>query len=94
MNALYWLAYQISPNAVGIDKVNADNVVVGILNTAYFVGGIVAVVVIIIGGIMYATSNGDSGKTKSAREAIIYAVVGLGIILSAFVITGFVIGRF
>ncbi len=87
--------FAISAKDAGIDStISANDVLMGILNTVYFAAGIVAVVVIIIAGIFYSISNGDPGKTKTAREAIIYAIVGLGVIMSAFVITGFVSGRF
>ncbi|MEO6109513.1 MAG: hypothetical protein ABIP50_00695 [Candidatus Saccharimonadales bacterium] len=64
------------------------------LNLAYFVGGTIAVIVIIVAGISYATSAGDAGKLTKAKGLILYAIAGLVIILSAFAITNFVIGRF
>lgn len=94
MDFLYTLAYQITPEQIGVEEVNANDVVIGVLNTAYYVAGIAAIIVIIIAGIMYTTSSGDPGKTKTAREAIIYAVTGLVIVGMAFFITGFVAGRF
>lgn len=45
--------------------------------------GAVAVIVIIIAGIMYATANGDPGKIRAARDTIIYAVVALVVVLVA-----------
>lgn len=39
--------------------------------------GVVAILVIIIGGIKMTTSNGDANKVKSARDQVLYAVVGL-----------------
>lgn len=84
----------ISASSVGIPEVNADDVVKGVLNTVYFIAGAAAVIIIIIGGILYATSEGDPGKVQTAKNAILYAVVGLIVVMMAFVITGFVIGRF
>ena len=37
--------------------------------------GFVAVVMIIIGGIKYITSGGDSGNISGAKNTIIYAVI-------------------
>lgn len=58
---------------------------------AYTVAGVVAVIFIIKNAIDYMISQGDPGKTKKATHGIIYAVVGLVIVLLAAVITGFVI---
>jgi uncharacterized membrane protein len=74
--------------------VKADNAIKGVLNTAYYAAGITAVIVIIISAIFYTTSQGDASKTKRAKDGILYAIVGLVIVMFAFVITNFVIGRF
>ncbi len=60
-------------------------------NWTYTVAGIVAVVFIIKGGIEYVISRGDPGKTQKAMREIIYAIVGLVIVLLAAAITTFVI---
>lgn len=84
----------IDPNCVGIAKTNAGDVVNGVLNTAYFAAGIIGVIVIIISALFYVTSQGDSSKIKRAKDGILYAVVGLIVVMVAFVITNFIIGRF
>ena len=58
-----------------------------------WVVGIAAVIVIIIGGIMYTTSAGDPGKTKKAKDAIMYGIIGLIIALLSYTIVLFVLGR-
>ena len=62
-----------------------------ILYAVYGVIGILAVVFIIIGGVNYSISQGDPGKTKKARDTILYAVIGLIVVLSAFAITAFIL---
>lgn len=48
-------------------------------------------VVVVIGGIMYATSQGDPQKTGRAKELIVGAFIGLGILLTAgYIITAIV----
>lgn len=79
---------------VDIPQLDADEVLRNGLNIAYFIAGIVAVVTIIVAGIMYATSSGDSGAVTKAKNLILYSIVGLVIVLSAFAVTNFVIGRF
>lgn len=53
---------------------------------------LVAVVVIIVGGINYMTSGGDSGKVKTARNTILYGAICLVICALAFAIVNFVVG--
>jgi hypothetical protein len=45
-------------------------------------GGI-AVIMIVIGGIRYTLSNGDAGQTKSAKNTIMYSVIGLVVAMFA-----------
>lgn len=61
------------------------NVVVGII-------GFVAVAMIVMGGIGFATSQGDAGKTTKARNTILYGVVGLVVAMLAFAVVNFVLG--
>jgi hypothetical protein len=56
--------------------------------------GIIAVVMIIVGGIRYITSGGDSGNVTAAKNTILYAVIGLVIVALAQVIVQFVLKRF
>lgn len=60
------------------------NVVVGVI-------GFIAVVMIILGGISFATSQGDTAKVAKARNTILYGVVGLVVALLAFAIVNFVL---
>jgi hypothetical protein len=54
--------------------------------------GVVAVIMIIIGGLKYVTSGGDSASISSAKNTIIYALIGLVIAVLAQVIVTFVLG--
>jgi len=68
----------------------ADAQVQNAFTWAYTVAGLVAVVFIIYGGIKYATSQGDPAKIRSATQTIIYAAVGLVVVLMAAAITALV----
>lgn len=74
------------------DDVNASIKIVEILNWVYAIMGLVAVAGIIFGAIVWTSSQGDPGKIKKGRDAIIYAVIGLFIVLTAVAITNLVIG--
>lgn len=65
-------------------------VLTGVLNAAYAAAAIVAVIVIIIAGMFYAMSRGNAEQIKKAKNAIIYSMAGLVIVMSAFAITWFV----
>jgi len=87
------IAVTIDPGKVNIPTNDANTVLNGGLNAVYFAGGIACVIVIIVAGILYTLSAGDSNQVKIAKNAILYAVVGLVVIMMAFVITAFVIGQ-
>lgn len=59
------------------------NVVVGVL-------GVVAVAVIIVGGVYYVISQGEAAKITRAKNTILYGIVGLVISLLAYAIVNFV----
>lgn len=54
--------------------------------------GIVAVVIILLGGFKYMTAGGQDQKVQDAKKLIIAGIIGLAIILSAYAIASFVIG--
>lgn len=76
---------------------NPENTVNSILTTVInifsLVVGVVSVIMIIIGGLKYITSGGDSGNVSGAKNTILYAIVGLVIVALAQVIVRFVLTR-
>ncbi len=62
----------------------------GIFSWAYAMAGLVAVVFIIKGGVEYMISRGDPGRVQKATRSLVYAVVGLIIVILASVITNVV----
>lgn len=65
-----------------------------IANALLFVLGAIAVIMIIIGGIKYVTSQGDSSAVTSAKNTILYSVIGLIVAILAYAIVNFVINSF
>ena len=89
------VADTIDPNSVGVPAVkDANSVLTNVMNTVYMMGGIICVLVIIIAGFFYVTSAADASQIKRAKNAIIGACIGLIVILMAFTLTQFVIGKF
>jgi hypothetical protein len=62
-----------------------------VVNILLFIIGAVSVIMIILGGIRYTISQGDSGKVATAKNTILYAIVGLGVALFAYAIVNFVL---
>ena len=82
--------------AGGDDQSNTDlkKVFQTIVNTLLFIAGAVAVIMIILGGFRYMTSNGDQADVKAAKDTILYSVVGLVVAIISFALVQFVIGIF
>lgn len=65
-----------------------------VMNILMFLLGAIAVIMIVVAGIRYTTSNGDASTIKSAKDTILYAVVGIVVALIAYAIVSFVITQF
>jgi len=81
-------------------KNNTDDPITGstskllvIANVLAWFGGAIAVIMMIYAGFVYVTSSGDDGKIKSAKNIILYSVVGLVVIVVSRIIVAFVIDR-
>ena len=62
-----------------------------VTNTILYIVGIIAVRMLIIGGIRYVESGGDAKKVTDAKNTVLYAIIGLVICFLAFAIVKFVI---
>ena len=69
-----------------------NSAVTAIINGVIGLLAIVCVVVIIVGGINYMTSAGDAGKVKTAKNTILYGLIGLVICVLAFAIVNWLVG--
>jgi len=63
-----------------------------VVNVLLFVIGAISVIMLIIGGIRYTVSGGDSGSVTAAKNTIMYALIGLAIAFLAFAIVNWVLG--
>lgn len=55
--------------------------------------GIVAVIMIIIGGFRYVTSGGNDTSVTSAKNTILYAIIGLVVVALAQVLVRFTLSK-
>ena len=70
-----------------------DSIFFRIINTIILVVGALAVLMIVVGGLKYVLSAGDSSAISSAKNTILYAIVGIVIAVSAYSIVNFVIAK-
>ena len=97
MKILHYLASTLPLNTVDVENLptgDTDAILSGALNLVYFAAGAAAVIVIVIAGYTFATTAGDAAKVAKARNTILFAVIGLVVVIAAFIITQFVLGRF
>lgn len=73
------------------EKVN--DIVRLVINIFSIVVGVISVIMIIIGGLKYITSGGDSGNVTGAKNTILYAVIGLVVVALAQFIVRFVLAK-
>lgn len=75
----------------GVVTQSAPEVAGTIIQTIIGITGVILVIVLIYGGVLYMTSGGNEEKTATAKKAITYGIVGVVIIALAFAITRFVL---
>ena len=81
-----------TPDGAGATN-RVNNIMKLIINIFSIIVGIVAVIMIIVGGLKYITSGGDSNNVTSAKNTILYAIIGLIIVALAQVIVRFVLAQ-
>ena len=72
---------------------NLENTVTGVINVILYIVGILAVVMIIIGGVQYTTSGGDQAAVTKAKNTILYGIIGLVVAILAYAIVNFVVTK-
>ncbi len=65
-----------------------------ITNVLLFLIGAISVIMLIIGGIRYVVSGGDSTAVQNAKNTILYAIVGVVVAILAYAVVNFVISSF
>ncbi len=66
------------------------NVFQTVTNILLFLVGAVAVIMLVIGGLRYVTSNGDQNAVTGAKNTIMYAIIGIVVAFLAYAAVGFV----
>lgn len=72
------------PAGIPTEASQVGSLITFFIKILIFAGFLMAFIWLLIGGINYITSNGEPGKTAAAQKKIIYAIVGLVVIILAF----------
>lgn len=78
------------PNNTPSSVTGSTGIITTVINIMLFIVGILSVIMIIYSGIRYVTSRGDSGQVGSAKNTLMYSVVGLVIALVAYALVNWV----
>ena len=71
---------------------DSNSIVNTVINTMLFIVGILSVIMIIFSGIRYATAHGDKSQVESAKNTLIYSIVGLVVAIIAYAVVNWVVG--
>ncbi len=80
-------------NTSGGSGSDLAGIINGYIKLALIGIGVLAVIVLIYGGIKYITSAGNKNNITSAKTVIMYGIAGLVLAISAYAIVEFVVGR-
>lgn len=78
----------------GGGECGSDGIFTTITNVLLFIIGAVSVIMLIIGGIRYTVSGGDQTAVTSAKNTILYAIIGIVVALLAYAVVNFVLSSF
>lgn len=81
-------------NGQPINLFGTTGVFTTITNVLLYIVGAISVIMIIIGGIRYIVSGGNSNNVTEAKNTILYAIVGIVIAVLGYAIVNFVISSF
>ncbi|CAN5123601.1 hypothetical protein BH09PAT3_BH09PAT3_3230 [soil metagenome] len=71
----------------------SDGIVMKIVNLVAIVSGSIAIIIIVLAGLRFVTSGGSSEDVAGARRALIYAVIGLVVLVLARTLVAFIVGK-
>lgn len=80
-------------NALGLGNTDLIKTIGNIITIILGLVGVVAVIMLIIGGFKYTVSGGNDKSVEAAKNQIMYAVIGIVITLLAAGIVQFVLGQ-
>lgn len=89
----YYGVNDLIEQGVSLGNKDLRTAVAGIINVILGFLGVIAVVIVLLGGFKWMTSQGSSDKIDEAKKLIGAGVVGLAIVLAAFAVASFVLNE-
>lgn len=86
-------AVAVTPSAINpnsLSGVSLTDFITRVISWVLYAAGVLVVVYLIYGGILYVTAGGDAEKATKGRTAVINAIIGLVIVLLALAIVSWV----
>ena len=80
-------------NSISLGNADIRTTIARIINVLMGLLGIIAVIMILIGGFKWMTAGGNEEKTGEAKKLITAGVIGLVIILASWAIATFVLNQ-
>ncbi len=77
----------------GLQQGNSNFAVKNIINNALAVLAALCVLMIVVGGLRIAISNGDASAVTWGKMSILYSVIGLGVAVFSYAIVNFVVAN-
>ncbi len=84
---------QLGGTTCGNGQSSLDKVVNGVVIIISYIAGVIAIIMIIVSGIRFTTSGGDSAKAAGAKTALAYALIGIAIAALAQFFVQFVLDK-
>jgi hypothetical protein len=82
-----------SPGSLGIPTITVGDAAKSIIGILSFIAAVLSAIFIIMAGIKYITSSGNSQRTEGAKQTLTYAVIGLIVSVLAFSIVNFIAAK-
>ena len=79
------------PDVFEGEDYDLQDIIAFVINVAFGLAGLVAVIYLIVGGFRYVTSGGNPDTVELAKGTILNAIIGLIVILIAFLIVQFIL---
>lgn len=87
----------VNPSGACDSKKNSESALFKVIRVALqllsIVAGVIAVIMLVVAGFKYITSQGDANSAASARNTLLYAIVGVVIVAFAQIIVKFVLAK-
>jgi hypothetical protein len=77
----------------GSEASSMPEVVKSAINILLYVAGVIAVIIIVVGGLRFVTSEGDAQAANKAKNAVIYALTGLVVAVLAYALVNFILDK-